>query len=130
MPSLYELLPSQEYFNHTPFYASLLKYNILNFGVKSDLNYNQTKQFLKDSSLNSSLIDQAESFHSLSYDNFDFSTTGIQAYNIVGCQEPTIDHITFKDFGPPKETLVQETVQFRFFPQIIFLAQVLFCFGI
>jgi len=101
MPSLYELLPSREYFNHTNGYigqGELLNLDVNVYHVKT-YNYEETEQFLKDKGLNINLIDQAESFHSSQYDNFDFTDSGIDAYNIVGCQDATITKVFQKQNG-------------------------------
>lgn len=100
MPSVYELMPSKEYFNHTlagylgtteKVAAGVEKVNIYD--------YNKTKQVLKEKGLNSGLIDSAEAFHEEGFDNFDFSNTSIDTYNIVGCQDATIGRIFTRSNG-------------------------------
>jgi len=92
MPSIYEMLPSQEYFAHTSGYLGALS-----FPHEIVYDYNATKQKLLDSGLNSSLITRAENFHTSALDNFDFSNTGIEAWNIVGCNTATLSQTT--DYG-------------------------------
>src|SRR3989338_3312185 len=93
MPSVYELLPSLEYFSHGQDYLGIAK----TFGPfitgYSILNYDDTEQALKDLGLNSNLIDQSEIFHSEPFDNYNFSSSGILTHNIVGCQEGTISQV-------------------------------------
>ncbi len=93
MPSVYQLLPSKEYLSHGQNYLAKAKFiGPLITGYEL-LNHDDSKQFLKDSGLNSGLIDQAENFHSSGYDNFDFTSTGIQTFNIMGCQQGTIARV-------------------------------------
>ncbi|MEK7618222.1 MAG: hypothetical protein AAB410_03675, partial [Patescibacteria group bacterium] len=101
MPSIYQLLPSAEYFNHTNGYLGIAQSLNNNQPILhvNTLNYNDTVQYLKNQSLNSYLIDEAETFHDSSYDNFDFSNSPITAYNIVGCQTGTIGKILLKPDG-------------------------------
>lgn len=87
MPSVYELLPSVEYYKHFPgFYADLAKNGNI-------LDYAGSKDFLLGLGKNKNLIDQAEALHSAAFDNLDLSAMGIQAYNLVGCGTFTIQTI-------------------------------------
>lgn len=93
MPSVYQLLPSLEYFSHGQSYLGIAKTIGPFITGYSILDYNSTKQELKDFGLNSNLIDNAEIFHSASYDNYNFNLSGIQTYNIIGCEEATIAQV-------------------------------------
>lgn len=88
MPSIYELLPSREYFAHSSGY---LGKEILHRTYSENViyDYDTTKSTLVGKGLNSTLINNAENFHSSSLDNFSFAGTGIDVWNIVGCQMPT-----------------------------------------
>ncbi|MFA6338591.1 MAG: hypothetical protein WCW87_00825 [Candidatus Paceibacterota bacterium] len=94
MPSIYEMLPSQEYFSHLSGYLGETKWNL--FSTDEDLvekivyDYDTTKQKLIEKGLNSSLISLAENFHTNALDNLDLSNLGIETWNIVGCQTPTL----------------------------------------
>lgn len=101
MPSIYQLLPSEQYFNSNSGYlgeGEVLSPDMPLLHVKT-LNFAESKQYLKDESLNSALVDQAGDFHTSAFDNFDFQNTGIKTYNIVGCQAPTISKIIQKPDG-------------------------------
>ena len=87
MPAIYEMLPSREYFSQISGYLGT---------GKTIYDYTTTKQKLIDDGLNSSLISLAENFHSVALDNFSFSGTGIDVWNIVGCQQPTVTQILQK----------------------------------
>ena len=91
MPSIYQLLPSQNYFdNDLPDY----KYYVYDFNdydnnqEEGRLNFDQTKDFLKNLNKNSLLLDQADNLHQ-TLDNFVIDSA-IKSYNIVGCAKPTI----------------------------------------
>ncbi len=96
MPSVYQLLPSSEYFAHSSGYLGNTNHIAPGIDQIQIYGYNETKQKLKDSGLNSALVDAADTFHDLDFDNFDFSGTGIDTYNIVGCQEATMGRILAK----------------------------------
>lgn len=95
MPAVYELLPSQEYFNHFPGYLAVNQSNSQN----NLLGFSQTSNYLKSKNLNADLIDKANAFHAASYDNLDFSNGNMQVSNIVGCQTATLGLILSKDNG-------------------------------
>ncbi|MBU2524247.1 alpha/beta hydrolase, partial [Patescibacteria group bacterium] len=84
MLSIYELLPSSFYLDQMGYYY----YDSMQ-GVIYD--YENTSQFLIDSGLSPILLADAENFHSDLMDNFD--TTGLDIYNINGCNKPTITRI-------------------------------------
>ncbi|MBX4189250.1 hypothetical protein KW785_01480 [Candidatus Parcubacteria bacterium] len=87
MPSIYELLPSQKYFDSTD---NNYKYYVFN-GVNNNsrLSFDQTKDYLKNAGRNSTLVDRADSFHQ-EIDNLNPADYGVKTYNIVGCGTPTI----------------------------------------
>lgn len=102
MPSVYELMPSEEYFNHIDvgYLGTTEKVGFLSGVEKINIyNYSATKQALKDKGLNSSLVDASQVFHNSELDNFNFDGTGIDAYNIVGCQDATIGRIFLRSNG-------------------------------
>jgi Lecithin:cholesterol acyltransferase len=98
MPAIYQLLPSVEYFSHSSGYLGNLDPSLSLIGG-TNYNFSQTSQALKDLGENSALIDQANTFHSSSYDNMDFSNTGIQTYNIMGCESGTVGQILLGSDG-------------------------------
>lgn len=103
MPSVYNLLPSQKYFDTT---KSDYSYYLFDLGdVDSDgtigkLSYESTEAFLKNTGRNNLLLQTAESFHN-DMDSFNPKEYGVQSYNIVGCGTPTVGKI----FANNKKTL-------------------------
>lgn len=97
MPSIYDLLPSQEYFNKIAGYYD----DLTDPSIKSILNYAQTKNLLEQLGKNSGLLARSESFHSLEFDNYDLSAKGYSVYNIVGCGNFTLKTIHKMYKGQP-----------------------------
>ncbi|MFA5128138.1 MAG: hypothetical protein WC457_04025 [Patescibacteria group bacterium] len=93
MTLLYELLPSQKYFDVVGSYINA--YNPLNITWPySDLNYNQTKARLISKDANANLLDVAEQLHIDALDSFQISPSStLKIYNIVGCNIPTLTKI-------------------------------------
>ncbi len=87
MPGVYDLLPSQNYFDSSD---SNYQYYILN-GVdqNSRLIFDQTESYLKSQGRNATLVDRAHALHE-EIDNLKPSDYGVETYNIVGCGTPTI----------------------------------------
>ncbi|MFA6077299.1 MAG: right-handed parallel beta-helix repeat-containing protein [Candidatus Paceibacterota bacterium] len=113
MPSVYELLPSREYFSHSSGY---LGKEILHRTYTENViyDYDTTKSTLLSKGLNSALINNAENFHSNALDNFSFAGTGIDVWNIVGCQTATVMQVIEKNprFSVVKYDAGDETVPF------------------
>jgi|GEM_PF-4263275 len=87
MPSVYELLPSQEYFTKTAgFYVDLTAQN------SPVLNYIQSKNLLISLGKNLELLNNAENLHN-GLDNLDLSTKVNKIYDIVGCGQFTLKTI-------------------------------------
>ena len=94
MPSVYQLLPSRNYFNDAD---NDYKYYILDLTDGSDrLTFDQTSSYLKSDGRNSALVDRADAFHQ-EIDNLNPSDYGVETYNIVGCGTPTIGQIHILD---------------------------------
>ena len=87
MPSVYELLPSGEYVSNNGSYVS----NQISESLKSELNYDQTKNLMIEKGRNSLMFPFAENLHS-SIDDLDLSN--IKSYNFVGCGSDTIGKIS------------------------------------
>jgi hypothetical protein len=116
MPAVYELLPSYSYFEKNNGIGYLgnaeLDSNLPLYHITTK-DFGQTYDYLSGGGgLNSDLISRADSFHDDAYDNFDFTGTGIKAYNIVGCQDATITKIVIMpngdyklDYGPGDTTV-------------------------
>ena len=101
MPAIYQMLPSQEYFNHSTGYLGQYKYGPILTSGGIITNFADTKNVLKSPiyNLNFNLIEGADIFHSSDFDNFSFTNTGIQAFNIMGCESPTIDQVYINGSG-------------------------------
>ena len=90
MPSVYQLLPSENYFDESNTDYGYYIFNGLDNSKRLD--FGETKQYLKDQGKNSSLIDKADYLHK-EIDNFNPADYGIETYNIVGCGTPTLGKI-------------------------------------
>jgi hypothetical protein len=96
MPSIYQLLPSREYFKINDFNISDSDYinyvgDIYDFddnGTKGNLNYGETTEFMKNTGRNFTLLALSDDLHK-EIDNLAVPNT----FNIVGCGEPTIGKI-------------------------------------
>ncbi|MHB0978233.1 MAG: lipase/acyltransferase domain-containing protein [Minisyncoccota bacterium] len=90
MPSVYELLPSQKYFDDTD---QNYRYYVFDGVNNADrLTFEQTKSYLKTAGRNSLLVDRADVLHQ-EIDNLNPADYGVKTYNIVGCGTPTIGQI-------------------------------------
>ncbi len=92
MPSVYQLLPSQRYFDE-----SGLNYYVFNgSNGNSRLTFTQTGDYLKTNGRNGVLIDRAKEFHE-EIDNLNPADYGVETYNIVGCGIPTLGQFYILD---------------------------------
>ncbi len=97
MPSMYDLLPSREYFRHVPgYYDDLSKAN--HTGI---LDYDQSRALLVDLGKNEKLLSDSEKLHISTYDLYDFSSKPYPMYNIVGCGTITLQTIMKMYSGSP-----------------------------
>jgi len=87
MPSVYQLLPSSFYGNYL-YDMDDLDGN----GARGLLSYADTKEFMKNTGRNSTLVDRADIFHQ-GIDNLNPADYGVKTYNIVGCGVPTLGKI-------------------------------------
>jgi hypothetical protein len=93
--SIYQLLPSRNYFDNNDYnYNSYIGdiYDFDNNGIKGGLNYDQSIEFMKNTGRNEYLLSKNDELHN-EIDNFDPADYGVEAYNIVGCNQPTIGKI-------------------------------------
>ncbi len=91
MPSSYDLLPSQKYYDIKGSFMTIIDKNQ---STQKDLNYNETKSFLiDDNGLNPLGVSNAESLHAQSFDDYDIRTAGVDLYAIDGCKAPTLSQI-------------------------------------
>lgn len=104
MPSVYDLIPSQQYYKYSPgFYDDLT-----NPVLKTIFTYQDSKGLLLANNKNSYLINQSENWH-LATDELDLSAKPYQAYNLVGCAVYTEKTITKMYAGQP--TLGQKIIR-------------------
>jgi hypothetical protein len=87
IPSIYQLLPSQKYFDSAGSYISDV-YDIDNNGIKGNLNYQDTNNFLTNTGRNGYLLANAVMLHN-KIDNLQVK----DSFSISGCGTPTIDKI-------------------------------------
>lgn len=95
MPAVYQLLPSRQYFNSTDsnYDSYIYDYNDIDQNsIKGELNYDESIEFMKNIGRNDYLLAKNEELHN-EIDNFDPAAYGVKAYNIVGCDQPTIGKI-------------------------------------
>jgi pimeloyl-ACP methyl ester carboxylesterase len=95
MPAVYQLLPSREYFNSTDqnYDSYIYDYNDLDQnGIKGELNYDESIEFMKNAGGNDYLLAKNDELHNEA-DNFNPNVYGIKAFNIVGCNQPTIGKV-------------------------------------
>lgn len=95
MTSVYQLLPSGQYFSAVSAYFDDLTQPFVP-------NYFETMDFLASQDLNAGHLDRAEAFHTPALDNFVVSY-GVNAFNISGCKEPTLGRIIRRNSGVEDE---------------------------
>lgn len=87
MPAVYELLPSQKYFEKTGGYFKDASISLPNY------DYTETKNLMIQKGRNAILFPSAESLHA-SIDELDLS--GLEVSNFVGCGTKTVGEIVIK----------------------------------
>jgi hypothetical protein len=114
MPSAYDLLPSQKYYDvkgsfiKTIEEVELTTENPTQQNIVDDLDYQEMKSFLVDDhSLNSLALSGAENLHTQTFDNFDMRTAGVDVYNITGCKTATLEKITEIKHNAPLGSFVE-----------------------
>lgn len=95
MPSIYQLLPSKNYFFNTDkdytFYLADI-HDLDENGVKGKLNYDQSIEFIKNTGRNDYLLGFNDTLHN-ALDGYSPKLDGIKTYNIIGCGSPTLGQI-------------------------------------
>lgn len=95
LPSGYDLLPSQEYYNTLgeSFIQVIDRTSLFGTEIR-DLNYEESESFLTDDhSLNSTALQNSESLHVQAFDDFDLRTADIDLYSINGCKAGTLGKV-------------------------------------
>ena len=91
-PSVYQLLPSKNYFDSSEQDYSYYIYDMHdldNNGITGRLNYTQSIDFMKNTGRNDYLLGFNDALHN-DLDNYSPMLDGIETYNIIGCGQPTI----------------------------------------
>ena len=98
MPSAYDLLPSQEYYNNNGSFVKTIderKFLLSSPEITvNDLNYNEFEDYItQDHQLNNMGFNNSQNLHSQNFDNFDLRSAGINFYSINGCKSATVGNI-------------------------------------
>lgn len=92
-PVVYDLSPSQQYFNTKGSYIKIIDQS-LSGSTSHDLDFNQANSFLtSDHNLNSQALTNAQNLHTTNFDNFDMRNSGVDLYSIDGCKAGTISKV-------------------------------------
>lgn len=94
-PSIYQLLPSQNYFDSVdPDYAYYIydMYDLDGNSITDRLDYAQSIDFIENTGRNNYLLGFNDALHN-DLDNYSPKTDGVETYNIMGCGQPTIGQI-------------------------------------
>lgn len=95
MPSVYQLLPSQNYFSTSSPGYNYYVYDMNDYdsnGAEGELSFNQMGDFIKNIGHNLLVMNSAINVHN-DIDNVNPADYGVKTYNIVGCKTPTIGKI-------------------------------------
>jgi len=94
LPVVYDLAPSQTYFNNKGSYVKVITSGFLSPTVSQDLDFNQANAFLtNDHQLNSQAVTNSQNLHTAGFDNYDLRTAGVDLYSINGCKTGTLSKI-------------------------------------
>lgn len=100
MPSVYELLPSDEYFQaYSHYLGSANRRTVFHPWRLTPFSQSETDQALTEAGLNMNLVNQADTFHSYAFDNINFISSGMEVHNLVGHGRPTIMGVYKKSDG-------------------------------
>lgn len=92
-PIIYDLSPSQQYFNIKGSYVKVINQDFFS-SSSQDLDFNHANSFLtNDHNLNSQALSSAQNLHTTNFDNFDMRNGGVDLYSINGCKAGTISKI-------------------------------------
>ncbi len=119
MPVIYDLAPTQEYYNQAGSFFHLHN-PLTNPILDKDLNFTETMQNLVGASYaNNQGVASSTDLHTADFDNYDLRNAGVDLYNIVGCKSGTLGKFTewinensAPTFNFPKVTSGDGTVPF------------------
>ncbi|HEV7702121.1 MAG TPA: DUF5018 domain-containing protein [Candidatus Paceibacterota bacterium] len=105
LPVIYDLLPSEQYFNSKGSYIKVIEQKLFGYTEK-DLNFDEANTFLAvDHQLNVQALINSHHLHTADFDDYDMRTAGVDVYAINGCKAGTLgkvrevrSHSLFGDF--------------------------------
>jgi len=90
LPSAYDLLPSLDYFATHSGYITLVRQKDFTTNEVKTLNYDETNNYLLASGLiNQQGINNARSWHTSAFDEYNITNKVPDTYNLVGCKSAT-----------------------------------------
>lgn len=101
MPVIYDLAPSQQYHVLQGNYLSINTRKNFTGTTEQILDYNQTKNYLANQGANKLAMHMAEELHTAEFDNFDVRNKGVDAYNLLNCNNPTLGWVVDYRSDPP-----------------------------
>ncbi len=93
LPVVYDLAPSQAYYNDKGSYYRIVETSVFSpsSAGSHQLNYAETWMHLAESNVSNSLaVEQTEQLHTSAFDNYDMRSAGVDMYNLVGCKTGSI----------------------------------------
>lgn len=93
MPVVYDLSPSEEYYNKKGSYIQIKKVEPFKKSIIKNLNFIEANDFLIEKGKNKIALEDAHILHNKEFDNFDMRTSGVDLYNVVGCKAGTVGGI-------------------------------------
>ena len=92
-PIVYDLSPSQQYFNTKGSYVKIINQELFS-SSSQDLDFTQASSFLTDDhNLNNQALTNAHNLHTANFDNFDMRNSGVDLYSINGCKAGTLSKL-------------------------------------
>lgn len=92
MPAMYDLLPSQQYYDAKGSYVKVIDNGV--FATVRDLTQTETVSFLTgENGLNAVALSNAGNLHTAAFDNFDLRSAGVDVYAVDGCKAATIGKV-------------------------------------
>ncbi len=101
LPVVYDLSPSQQYFDTKGSYVKILNKGLLSSSSK-DLNFDEMNEFLTaDHNLSAQALVDAHHLHTIDFDNYDLRNAGIDLYAIDGCRTGTMGKLIEEKLSAP-----------------------------
>ncbi len=115
MPSAYDLLPSQQYYDAMGSFVSVIQRQNYT-STQKDLNFQEFENYMAvDHIFNQQALVNSQNLHTSAFDNFDMRTAGVDVYAIDGCKAGTLDKIveTRQETPLGNITAKYETIKFK-----------------